>query len=313
MDALVRPEGFFETRSASSAPGVTTTPATLLATDSASTTTPAALQISKGTIILAVVITLVALVIPLVVWAAYKKILARRRAASSPAPTPVSPMPLLASVRVVAATEVPAKFKEDQTMKSVRDFWSPISPGPPELHVEYKNLEVPIGTTVDPATTHLPLLTRDTSGFFYDSDHQPATPSTDTSEYTLKTPPSVNQGASPAAPEAQAVDQTPHHGGITTVPVVNDGGGCTRPSTPTSVRTVCTLASVSSSLSLHQVETPKEHSHSQRSVLGTVNWVPAIQIVEPTPEPAEKKLQGYAQRFNSRALTPKQAKLQNLI
>jgi hypothetical protein len=198
------PEGLFEGHSTSSAPDTNTTTATaLLDAVDASTTTPAALWIPTKITILAVVIPLIALVVPLVV---YKTIIGRRRAASLAASAPMSPTPLISSIRVVAVTEVPAKFEQDEAMKSVRDFWSPISPGPPELHVEYKNLEVAIGTVVNPATTHLPLLARDASGFFYDSDHPPATSSTGTTGHTLKGPPSVDRDAPDAVPDAEPVD-----------------------------------------------------------------------------------------------------------
>jgi hypothetical protein len=76
------------------------------------------------------------------------------------------------------------------------------------------------------------------------------------------------------------------------------------------VRTICTLTSVGSSLSLQSLE---EASRDQRSVLATANQIPVIKITEATPERFEKKPQGYAQRFNSRAITPRQARLQNLI
>ena len=296
MDALVRPEGLFETPSASRA---TMTPAALLGTVDASTTAPAAISISKSAIALAVIIPLVALVISLVAWTARKT---RRRAASLAAPTPVSPQPLITSIRVVAVTEVPAKVEEDKTMRSVRDFWSPISPGPPELHVEYKNLEVAIGTAVDPVTTHLALLPRDESGFFYDSDHPPASPGTGNVEYTLKSPPPVDRDVSDT-PEAGHADEASHHEPISMVPVVDNAEIRTPPQTP----------KLSSSPDLHSLETPKKGSRGQRSVLGTANQVPVIRIIEATPERSEKKSQGYSQRFNSRAITPRQARLQNLI
>jgi hypothetical protein len=311
MDALLPPVGLFETFSVSSAPGTTPTAVTLLDAVVASTTTPATFWTSKGALTLAVAIPLVAVVILLIAWAAYRTTLTRRRTNSLATPTPLSPTPLIASIRVVAVTEVPAKFEEDETMRKVGDFWSPISPGPPELHVEYKNLEVAIGTAVDPATTHLPLLARDASGFFYDSDHQTATTGSDITEYTLKNPP-VDQGASPAAPEAEHVEDVAHHKHISTIPVVDDGGVCTRPSTPISVRTVCTLTTISSSLSLNSIETTKGASHCKRPVLGAANQIPVIRIIEATPERSEK-LYGLAQRFNSRAITQRQARLQNLI
>jgi len=153
-DAQLPPEGLFAAHSAS---GMTTNAVTLLDAVGTTTATPSTPQTFKGSLALAIFIPLVAVVISLVSWAAYKTIV-RRRADSPVTPTPVSPTPLIASIRVVAVTEVPAKFEEDETMRKVRDFWSPISPGPPELHVEYKNMEVAIGTAVDPATTHLPLL-----------------------------------------------------------------------------------------------------------------------------------------------------------
>lgn len=302
------PEGLFAAHSAS---GMITTAATLLNAAGTSTTTPSTPQTSNVSLTLALVIPLVAVVISLVAWAAYKTIV-RRRVDSLPTPTPVSPTPLIASIRVVAVTEVPAKFEEDETMRRVRDFWSPISPGPPELHVEYKNMEVEIGTAVDPGTTHLPLLARDASGFFYDSEHPPSTPGSDTSDSTLRSPSSMDGDASPATPEAEIAEGVVHHKQIPTVPVVDDKGVSTRPSTPISVRTVCTLTSISSSLSLNSLETSKGASHCQRPVLGMANQIPVIRITEATPERSEK-LCGFAQRFNSRAITPRQAKLQNLI
>lgn len=308
--ALLPHEGVFETHSASSAPSMITTAATLLDAVGASTTTPATLWTSKGALALAVVIPLVVVVIPLIAWVAYKMNLVPRRIDSLTAPTPVSPTPLIANIRVVAVTEVPAKFEEDETMRGVRDFWSPISPGPPELHVEYKNLEVAIGTAVDPTATHLPLLARDASGFFYDSEH-PVAPGSDIAGYTLRSP-SVDRDASSAASEAGHVEDVTHHEHIPTNPVVDNGGVCTRPSTPISVRTVCTLTSISSSPSLNSLETPKGADHFQRTVLGAVNQIPMIRITEATPERSEK-LCGHAQRFNSRAITPRQARLQNLI
>jgi len=303
MGALLPSEGLFETHSASSAP-------TLLNAVGASTTTPATPWTSKGALALAVVIPLVVVVILLVAWVAYKATLVRRRADSLATPTPVSPTPLIANIRVVAVTEIPAKFEGDETMRRVRDFWSPISPGPPELHVEYKNLEVAIGTAVDPTATHLPLLARDESGFFYDSDHPP-TPGSDITEYTLRSPSSVDRDASSAASEAGHVEDVAHHGHILTNPVVDNGGVCTRPSTPISVRTVCTLTSIGSSLSLSTLETPKANRR-QRPVLEAANQIPVIRIIEATPERPEK-LCGYVQRFNSRAITTRQARLQNLI
>jgi hypothetical protein len=287
---------------------MTTNAATLLGAVGASTTPPDTFWASKGALTLAVVIPLVIVVISLVSWIGYKRTLVRRRVASLAAATPVSPTPLIASIRVVAVTEVPAKFEEDQTMRKVRDFWSPISPGPPELHVEYKNLEVAIGTAVDPTATRLPLLARDASGFFYDSDH-PSTPSSDVTEKTLSSSSSVDRDASSASPEAEPVEDVAHHGHNPTNPVVGNGGACTRPSTPISVRTVCTLTSISS---VNTLETPKGANHRQRPVLGTVNQIPVIRIIEATPERSEK-LYGYTQRFNSRAITTRQARLQNLI
>ena len=307
-DAQLTPEGLFAAHSASS---MTTTAVTLLDVVGKSTTTPSTPQTFKGFLTFAIVIPLVAVVISLVAWATYKTIV-RRRADSQATLTPVSPTPLIASIRVVAVTEVPAKFEEDETMRKVRDFWSPISPGPPELHVEYKNMEVAIGTAVNPATTHLPLLARDASGFFYDSDHPSASPGSDTSEDTLRSPSSVDGDASPTPPEVENVENVVHHKHIATVPVVDDEGVCARPSTPISVRTVCTLTSVSSSLSLNSLETSKGAGHCQRSVLGMANQIPVIRITEATPERSEK-LYGLAQRFNSRAITPRQARLQNLI
>ena len=118
--------------------------------------------------------------------------------------------------------------------------------------------------------------------------------------------------ASPATPEAEIAEGVVHHKQIPTVPVVDDKGVSTRPSTPISVRTVCTLTSISSSLSLNSLETSKGASHCQRPVLGMANQIPVIRITEATPERSEK-LCGFAQRFNSRAITPRQAKLQNLI
>lgn len=307
IDALLPHGGLFETRSASSDPSMTTT---LLDAIGASTMTPATLWASKGALALAVIIPLVAVVIPLIAWFAYKTNLVPRRTDSLAAPTPVSPTPLIANIRVVAVTEVPAKFEEDETMRGVRDFWSPISPGPPELHVEYKNMDTAIGTAVNPTATHLPLLARDASGFFYDSDH-PAALGSDIAGYTLRSP-SVDQDASSAAPEAGRVEDVAHHEHIPTNSVVDNRGVCTRPSTPISVRTVCTLTSISSSSSLNSLETPKEADHFQRTVLVTVNQIPVIRITEATPERSEK-LCGHAQRFNSRAITPRQARLQNLI
>jgi hypothetical protein len=302
IDTIVPPASLLETRPASSAPGTTTA---LLSIVSGSTTTPSQLWVPVCVLVLIVVV-------PLVILVAYKAVLAHRRAASFATPSPVSPTPLITNIRVVAVTEVPARFEGDETMRSVRDFWSPISPGLPELHVEYKNMEVEIGTAVDPATTHLPLLARNTSGFFYDLDHVPATPRAGTTEYTPRSPPSVGLDGPAAAPEDEPTDQADHER-ISTVPVLNEEGICTPPSTPNSVRTMCTLTSVSSSLSLYALETPTKASRRQRSVLGTANGIPVIRIIEATPERYEKKAQGYVQRFNSRAITPKQAKLQNLI
>ena len=304
MGALMLPEGLFETHSTSSAPSTTTTEATLLDTVGVSKTTPVTLWILASVITLAIVTSLVA-------WTAYKMIIGRRRAASFMAPSSVSPTPLITNIRVVAVTEVPAKFEEDETMKSVRDFWSPISPGPPELHVEYKNLDISIGTVVDPTTTRLPLLARDASGFFYDSDHLPATQSAGMTECTLKGPPSSDLGVSTPAPEAELTDEAAHHTRISVAPVMEERGVGTPPSTSKSVRTMCTLTSISS-LSMHSVETPTEASSGQRSVLATVNRIPVIRIIEASPERSEKA-HGCAHRFNSRAITPKQARLQNLI
>ena len=293
MDAITPPESLFEARSAS---------------NGSSTTTSSAPRISSSTLALAVVIPLVALFIALAAWVAYKTILVRRRSPAFMTLAPVSPTPLIMSTRVVPVIGVPAK-SEDERMKSARGFWSPVSPGPPDLRVEYKNLGVAIGTTLDPATTHFQLRGCDASGFFYDSDHPPATPSTGMTKYTLS-PPFVGHNPLSAAPGAEPTDTATHHERISTIPVVEEGGLCTRPSTPKSVRTICTLTSVSSSLSLHSPETPKGH---QRSVLATANRVPVIKIVEATPERFEKESQGYVQRFNSRAITPRQARLQNLI
>jgi len=306
VDAPVPPEGLEE---AFNARGTTTTPAALFDAVGASTTTPAALRIPNSTLTLAVVIPLVALLIPLVAWAVYKTILVRRRAASLAAPTPVSPTPLIASIRVVAVTEVPVRFEEDETMRKVHDFWSPISPGPPELHVEYKNLEVAIGSAVNPATTHLPLLARDASGFFCDLDYTPATPRAGGPEYTLRSP-SVDRDTSPASPEVEHTDEAAYQDRASTVAVVDEGGICSSPSTPKSVRTMCTLTSISSSLSLHPFETPTKAIRRQ---VMTLEPVPVIKVIEATPERSERKPQGYTQRFNSRAITPRQARLQNLI
>ena len=303
MDALIPLGGLFETHSTFSAPSTATTETTLLDAVGVSKMTPAALWIPASVITLAVVI-------PLVAWTAYKTILTRCRAASLTAPSPVSPTPLIASIRVVAVTEIPAKFEEDKTMRSVRVFWSPISPGPPELHVEYKNLDVAIGTAVDPTTTRLPLLARDASGFFYDSDHSPATPSAGMTEYTLKSPPSVDLDASAAAHEAESTDEAVHHGRFSTILVVNEGAVCTPPSTPKSARTMCTLTSASNSLSLHSLEAPTKAIRRQ---VTTSEQIPVIRIIGATPERAEKKPQRYAQRFNSRAITPRQVRLQNMI
>ena len=297
IDALTPPESVIETRSASN--GSTTT------------TTPVAPEISRSTLTLAVVIPLVALFITLTAWVAYKMILARRRAAFLMAPTPVSPTPLITGIRAVTVTGVPAK-DVDEGMKSAHRFWSPVSPGSPDLRAEYKNLGVAMGKTLDPATVHLPLVVRDASGFFYDSDHPPTTPSTGITKYTLS-PPSVDRDAPSAAPGAEPTSAAAHHERISTIPVVDEEGSCTRPSTPKSVRTICTLTSVTSSLSLHSLETQKEASRYQRPVLSTVNQIPVIKIVEATPERIEKERQGYVQRFNSRAITPRQARLQNLI
>ena len=309
IDARMPPEGLFEGHSTSSAPH-TTTAAALLDTVGAPTKTPAALRIPTGVIILAVVIPLVALAVLLV---AYKTIIACRRASSLTTATTIPPMPLIASIRVVAVTEVPAKIEQDKAMKSVRDFWSPISPGPPELHVDYKNLEVAVGTTVDPATTRLPLLTRDASGFFYDSDHLPATTSTGITEYALKGPPPVDRDASSAAPETEPVDEIAHHKPISAVSVIDDRELCSRPSTPKSVRrTVCTLKSISSSPKLRSLETATEAAHYPRPVLRTVNRVPVIRIIKATPEQSEKG-DGYTQQFNSRTITPRQERIQDPI
>jgi hypothetical protein len=178
------------------------------------------------------------LVVPLVAWTIYKTVLVHWRAASCAAPAPVFPAP---HIYVIATTEVLAKFEGDETMGSVRDFWSPISPGPPGLHVKYKNLEVVIGTAVDPATTHLPLLTRDTSRFFYDSDHSPVTPSAGITTYTLRSTLSAVWDA--------LTNQTAHHECTSATPAMNEADTRTPLSTPESVRTVCTL-------SLHPLETP---------------------------------------------------------
>ena len=293
VDPLTPPESLFEARSASK--------------DSNMTTTPSA-PISRTTLALAVVIPLVALLAALAAWVAYKTILVRRRSPPFMTPTPVSPMPLIMNTRAVPVIDVSAK-SEDERMKSVRGFWSPVSPGSPDLRVEYKNLSVAVGTTLGPPTTHLPLVGRDASGFFYNSDHPRATPSTGITKYTLS-PPSSDHDPSSAASGAEPTDAAVHHELISTIPVVDEGGACTRPSTPESVRTICTLTSVSSSLSLQSLETPKGH---RRPVLATANQVPVIKIVEATPERFEKERQGFVQRFNSRAISPRQARLQNLI
>ena len=293
MDALTPHESLFEARSASN--------------DSNTTTTPSA-PISRSTLALAVVIPLVALFAALAAWVVYKTIRVRRRSPPFMTPTPVSPTPLIMSTRAVPVIEVPAK-SEDARMKSVRSFWSPVSAGSPDLRVEYKNPGVAIGTALDPTTTHLPLVGRNASGFFYNSEPPPANPSTVITKYTLSHP-SLNHDSSSAASGTEPTNAAAHHEPVSTIPVVDEGGVCTRPSTPESVRTICTLTSVSSSLSLRSLKTPKGH---QRPVLATANQVPVIKIVEATPERFEKERQGFVQRFNSRAISPRQARLQNLI
>jgi len=144
-----------------------------------------------------------------------------------------------------------------------------------------------------------PLLARDASSCLYDSGHPPATPSADITEYTLRDPP-IDRGASPpAAPNAGSIDEATHHERTSTVPVLDNERLCALPPAPKSVRTVCMLTSISSSLSLNSLEMPTQASHCQYMVLEAANRIPAIRTIMEQ----SKKVPSYARRFNWRAIT----------
>lgn len=76
---------------------------------------------------------------------------------------PLSPT----SIRIVGVSEIPDAVEDNQSMANVRNPWSPINPGFPEIGlVDFSRSEVQPGTRVDASQTHLPIAERNESGFF---------------------------------------------------------------------------------------------------------------------------------------------------